>query len=498
MGENCEAEHLYWTQFQVKRFCRVMSSAFHQHLSIPSRFLQCLKDDLSLTDSLLCGRAILKGPSSKTWEMELIRTQDGLFFQNGWSDFVRDHNLQEGNILFFMYNGNLNFHVLIFDHESFCEKPCSYFMCHVSQRSLNLNHPPHVVQATSSSQQPYTLPTPAPAEATNSLNRNDPSVEATRSLNMNDPPSKTTSSPEQAHTLPTPAAASQPEPPSPLQPSTSQHIPSEPISGKRKLTIDVLEIESSTFMIDTSSTDDDAPTTLLSRPQSDDQFDLCHEKAKLEAKQKALQAQHASRFESVSVPMKRSSVSSRSQMTIPCEFVRKHFPPRNIEVTLCCGQSRRNVAFLYRKSLAIGAFTRGWAAFVNENHIVEDDVCLFELLCNGVPVQETKKKGNGIRVQERKRKGNGVGEEVDHDMLFNVRIFRVVKEDSGRRFERGEASSAGGRGRDRGRENEREQRGGCGQGEGEGIVQSNDRKHVGTYPQPLNDHGRGSGCIFMT
>uniref|UniRef100_A0A1D1YTV3 B3 domain-containing protein Os11g0197600 n=1 Tax=Anthurium amnicola TaxID=1678845 RepID=A0A1D1YTV3_9ARAE len=63
----------------------------------------------------------LTGPSKNIWRVGMIKNEKGVFFRDGWEEFVRDHSLQTGEFLVFEYQGGSRFRVLIFD-ASMCEK----------------------------------------------------------------------------------------------------------------------------------------------------------------------------------------------------------------------------------------------------------------------------------------------------------------------------------------------------------------------------------------
>ena len=46
---------------------------------------------------------------------------DATFFNHGWQKFVKDHSLEETDLLVFRYNGWSQFGVLIFDGKNLCE-----------------------------------------------------------------------------------------------------------------------------------------------------------------------------------------------------------------------------------------------------------------------------------------------------------------------------------------------------------------------------------------
>lgn len=88
---------------------------------IPTKFSKNLKKKLPEI-------VTLKGPSGSAWKVELTTSNDTMFFKHGWADFVKDHFLQEKDLLIFKYNGDSHFDVLMFDGQSMCEKTASYFV----------------------------------------------------------------------------------------------------------------------------------------------------------------------------------------------------------------------------------------------------------------------------------------------------------------------------------------------------------------------------------
>lgn len=70
----------------------------------------------------------LRGPGGDVWSVELTATNGTLHFTQGWETFVRDHCLEENDLLIFKYNNESQFEVLIFGHGSSCEKAAAYFV----------------------------------------------------------------------------------------------------------------------------------------------------------------------------------------------------------------------------------------------------------------------------------------------------------------------------------------------------------------------------------
>ncbi|XP_059305873.1 B3 domain-containing protein REM10-like [Lycium ferocissimum] len=55
--------------------------------------------------------------ASKKWPMKV----NGRRLEEGWEEFVKDHNLQLGDILVFKHEGDMEFEVTVFD-SSYCER----------------------------------------------------------------------------------------------------------------------------------------------------------------------------------------------------------------------------------------------------------------------------------------------------------------------------------------------------------------------------------------
>ncbi|KAG2556371.1 hypothetical protein PVAP13_8NG077400 [Panicum virgatum] len=60
-----------------------------QRLKIPASFHQHLKEQPT-------GLVSLKGPSGNTWQAVLTSDSEGLFFGQGWKEFVMDHSVKQG------------------------------------------------------------------------------------------------------------------------------------------------------------------------------------------------------------------------------------------------------------------------------------------------------------------------------------------------------------------------------------------------------------------
>ncbi|KAJ6816555.1 putative pentatricopeptide repeat-containing proteinisoform X1 [Iris pallida] len=121
--ENCKkhAEHLYWDHTEVNgmSFFKAMTGDFFQQMELPKKFVNQFRGELS-------EKTLLKGPSGYARPVALTKTGTGTFLQSGWKEFVEAHNIEAKDILFFTYDGNSCFNIVICD-ESCCEKTTSYY-----------------------------------------------------------------------------------------------------------------------------------------------------------------------------------------------------------------------------------------------------------------------------------------------------------------------------------------------------------------------------------
>ncbi|KAF9603205.1 hypothetical protein IFM89_034538 [Coptis chinensis] len=111
-AEHCSSLHAKKRKkgFEFYKIIHQPSNAPVQCLKLPPKFVQKFGNDLS--DDV----AHLKVPGGKTWQVEL-RKSDGceVFLHSGWQEFVEYYSISSGHFLLFRYDGNSNFHVLIFD-----------------------------------------------------------------------------------------------------------------------------------------------------------------------------------------------------------------------------------------------------------------------------------------------------------------------------------------------------------------------------------------------
>ncbi|KAB2605611.1 B3 domain-containing protein [Pyrus ussuriensis x Pyrus communis] len=95
-------------------FYTILLGDFSRHLRIPPKFVK------NFNGRSLC-KCVLRGPNGLRRTVELEGRKNGLFFDDGWQYFVKDHHLEKGDFLVFKYDGKSKFKVAIYDTTA-CEK----------------------------------------------------------------------------------------------------------------------------------------------------------------------------------------------------------------------------------------------------------------------------------------------------------------------------------------------------------------------------------------
>lgn len=101
-------------QTQTHHFIKWMLPGFSRRLIIPPAFVKHLVGER-------CDRAILKSSTGKSWEVKVGGGEGSLWLEEGWLDFVSEHDISVGELLVFRYDGNMTFHVTIFGIST-CER----------------------------------------------------------------------------------------------------------------------------------------------------------------------------------------------------------------------------------------------------------------------------------------------------------------------------------------------------------------------------------------
>ncbi|KAI8542292.1 hypothetical protein RHMOL_Rhmol08G0127500 [Rhododendron molle] len=80
----------------------------HEKLKIPRKFTSTYGKDLA-------NHVFLKVPDGMVWKVELIKSGEDAWLCNGWKEFAGHYSVCFGHFLVFRYDGDSNFHVIIFD-----------------------------------------------------------------------------------------------------------------------------------------------------------------------------------------------------------------------------------------------------------------------------------------------------------------------------------------------------------------------------------------------
>ncbi|XP_026378869.1 B3 domain-containing transcription factor VRN1-like [Papaver somniferum] len=113
MGETQEWSSL--GEEQRPKFYMIVHNSIIQDGSfeLPAKFVKKIEKDL---DDDGDGVAVLKVPSGVEWRVKMTRESDaGVWFRNGIRTFVNCYSISAGHFLFFRYDGNSQFHVVIFN-----------------------------------------------------------------------------------------------------------------------------------------------------------------------------------------------------------------------------------------------------------------------------------------------------------------------------------------------------------------------------------------------
>ncbi|KAJ0229758.1 B3 domain-containing protein [Hirschfeldia incana] len=92
----------------VKKFIKIiLPSTIKEKMMIPARFVRL---GPKLTDTVT-----IQTPAGFKRSIRIKRTGNDVWFDNGWSEFAEAHSISEGHFLYFCYEGNSSFRVMIFD-----------------------------------------------------------------------------------------------------------------------------------------------------------------------------------------------------------------------------------------------------------------------------------------------------------------------------------------------------------------------------------------------
>ncbi|KAF8084374.1 hypothetical protein N665_0720s0008 [Sinapis alba] len=93
----------------VKKFIKIIlpSTIKEKMMKIPARFVR-LGPKLTV-------KVTIQTPVGFKRSISIKRNGNDVWFDNGWSEFIETHSISEGHFLYFCYEGNSSFRVMIFD-----------------------------------------------------------------------------------------------------------------------------------------------------------------------------------------------------------------------------------------------------------------------------------------------------------------------------------------------------------------------------------------------
>ncbi|PON54064.1 B3 DNA binding domain containing protein [Parasponia andersonii] len=99
-------------------------------IRLPKKFVREYGETLS--DSVF-----VKLPCGSKWKMELRKHENNIWLEKGWPDFAKHYSIKRGSMLLFRYEGNSEFHAVIFD-TSTVEIDYPYIPVHSDKSDVDL------------------------------------------------------------------------------------------------------------------------------------------------------------------------------------------------------------------------------------------------------------------------------------------------------------------------------------------------------------------------
>lgn len=371
MGELCKdwnkwAEDIYWSHFQTIHFTQFLISGYDRQLAIPKKFVDNLKKKLPQS-------VTLKGPSGLTWNVDLTTNDDTVFFNHGWQEFVKDHSLEETDLLVFRYDGGSQFDVLIFDGNNLCERGASYFV-------RKCEHTEHdngcLIKKKLREGSIDNVLTPLDDGVASPVNSISDDTDETDDTDDND-------------TVPSEQCIK-----SLIAHKRTRQNARQCVGSKKEPATNGKGVK--------STPSDDAVCSPITKSGAKPQNYASNRRlvTEDEIKNALLLAQAASTDESFLIVMRPTHVYKRFFVYIPSERLTDHLSSENQDIFLRCNNDTWRTRYNFYPSRRYGGITGGWKHFALDNNLEEFDVCLFK------PAADT----------------------IEDTVVLDVSIFRVVQE----------------------------------------------------------------------
>lgn len=333
-----------------------------QKLRIPKKFERKYGSEISSSVSL-------KIPNGAFWKVGLTKCGDGTWLHNGWLEFAKHYSLSYGSFLVFRYEGNNNFHVMIFDKSA---TEISY--------PFSGTHGSKVPKAKGEGFQDHPAEDNGDDKSVEILDVIPPSKNSrVRSLSPSSRPHKKMSSTSKVvNTCVEILDEIQPSKKARVRSPSPSSQPRKTINHTSTVNIRHSALKSSGVKYEIPPVPEFNAQRSCKRPQ---QTEVCRTKPTLREEEKAKALLVASSFKSNNpsfvLVMQPSYVTDN--LSLPYKFCGKYLPKHSCDVILSsvCQQKTWSVRLApYIRPQLYG----GWKVFVRENKLGVGDVCAFELI----------------------------------------------------------------------------------------------------------------------
>lgn len=331
-----------------------------ERLKIPTAFHQHLKEQPT-------GLVSLKGPSGNTWQAVLTSDSEGLFFEQGWKEFVTDHSVKQGHFLVFTYDGLSRFSVTVFGSFGVVDPPSL-----VAKRTNNVvikieddEEEVHVDMDAGGTSETSILP---PEEGNG--------ITGKRTREVNDIVADGNAS-KRHSSVPKQAEKKSPE----AIVRTSKDA-STIVNTEKDTPFSILN--ESTAFNKTHVRDKNMPKLGKFIVRRARQPVVISQRRPVTEEEKGLALRRAKEFKSKNPfavqTMMESYVYVGFFMNITCEFVRESLPRISKKMTLWDPLGKPwQVNYVYYSDRSVASFSGGWGKFALGNNLEKFDVCVFEL-----------------------------------------------------------------------------------------------------------------------
>uniref|UniRef100_A0A0D3DHG1 TF-B3 domain-containing protein n=1 Tax=Brassica oleracea var. oleracea TaxID=109376 RepID=A0A0D3DHG1_BRAOL len=299
----------------------------------------------------------LKSPSGAKYNVGLEEDDEKtLAFRCGWDKFVKDHSLHESDLLVFKFNGSSEFEVLIFDGDTLCEKPTSYFVrkCGHAEKTSRATD----FTATSSRSPKRHINIPDDVETT--VNQQGPVKVSPVGNELDDLIDIDTMLPQ--------TGIEQEEHSNSDIDTDSGQLPVISPTSKGPISEGKYPIGVFKKMRGQISIND------LNRKAGGSRKRVGETN-----KKKALSlAKRAVSTKGFLVVMKRSHVVSKCFLYVPVQWSARNMSREPQDVVMQVGETKWQLKFKHYGSKGRGGVSVGWKKFVRDNNLCEGDVCVFE------------------------------------------------------------------------------------------------------------------------